>query len=204
MKRLRTTLKRDGYENKLRYFAVGEYGSITLRPHYHAIMFNLPFSLRHTLELAAYLEKIWQKGFVQVGTVTSASINYVLKYIIDVDNPAKQFDDLVQPFRLMSKGLGLSYCDSIGDWHRQDPVARNYCTLGYGVKRRIPRYYRKKLFTLYDRSKQFRDNQRRLSDVNLSRSGETLSEFRYRDEQRQHFEEKTRRKLKGRPNDGQL
>lgn len=44
MKRLR----RHFPETKIRFFASGEYGSETLRPHYHAILFGLPI---HDLEL---------------------------------------------------------------------------------------------------------------------------------------------------------
>src|SRR5690606_3072882 len=49
MKRLRKNLKPKYYGltfkkemPPIRYYAVGEYGKITMRPHYHAIIFNLP------------------------------------------------------------------------------------------------------------------------------------------------------------------
>lgn len=39
MKRLRRAYEYKGYDNKLRFFACGEYGSQTLRPHFHIIVF---------------------------------------------------------------------------------------------------------------------------------------------------------------------
>lgn len=41
IKRLRINVERN-YGRKFRYFAVGEYGSKTMRPHYHLALFNFP------------------------------------------------------------------------------------------------------------------------------------------------------------------
>lgn len=60
---------------KIRYYAVGEYGTRTSRAHYHAIMFNL--------DVTCPVAQIWDKGHVQVGSVTPASIHYVTKYVIN-------------------------------------------------------------------------------------------------------------------------
>lgn len=59
---------------RLRFFAVGEYGDQTWRPHYHLIVFG-----RLSKELC---EKAWPFGWVQFGTVTSGSCLYVTKYAI--------------------------------------------------------------------------------------------------------------------------
>lgn len=65
--------------SKLRYYAVGEYGTKTNRPHYHSIMFNLQ---PRTVEA---LPNIWNLGMVHVGDVNEASIHYVTKYVINRD-----------------------------------------------------------------------------------------------------------------------
>lgn len=62
---------------KLKYYFVGEYGSETKRPHYHAILFNLPW------DRVDMIEKSWPFGFSSVGDVNDASINYVTKYVIN-------------------------------------------------------------------------------------------------------------------------
>ena len=42
MKRLRMKLTRLGIEHHIKYFAVGEYGKRTRRPHYHLLLWNFP------------------------------------------------------------------------------------------------------------------------------------------------------------------
>lgn len=62
----------------LRFYAAGEYGSKTLRPHFHVIIFGLSL-LDH-----AVVEAAWNNpdhhGFVHVGNLTEASAAYVAKY----------------------------------------------------------------------------------------------------------------------------
>lgn len=58
----------------IRYFAVGEYGARTFRPHYHVLIFGLgPFA-------RDVIEKAWGLGFVTVGTATVASARYCAHY----------------------------------------------------------------------------------------------------------------------------
>lgn len=78
-------------ESKLRYYSVGEYGTLTQRPHYHSIMFNLE------PQVIARLDQIWSYGFVHVGEVTPASIHYVTKYVIDRQ---ALYGDRSPPFQL--------------------------------------------------------------------------------------------------------
>ena len=75
-----------------RYFAVGEYGNKTWRPHYHIIFFlNKTYDdaknevvTRTPTKNAFYalLEKCWDNGIVYFGDVTPASINYCAFYIL--------------------------------------------------------------------------------------------------------------------------
>lgn len=75
----------------IRYVIVGEYGSNTHRPHYHAIIYGLPLDqtklklykhneLGQSIWSHEELEKIWGKGFVSVGRVTWESCAYVARY----------------------------------------------------------------------------------------------------------------------------
>lgn len=76
-------------DNSIRYYSVGEYGTITSRPHYHSIMFNCLDSV------IAQLPMIWGKGQVMVGSVTPASIHYVAKYHV---NKIGEYGDRAPPF----------------------------------------------------------------------------------------------------------
>lgn len=73
-----------------RYFACGEYGPSTMRPHYHLILFgfkpdDLILHKRNHLGQPVFrsplLEKIWHKGYVTVGDLTFESAAYVSRYI---------------------------------------------------------------------------------------------------------------------------
>lgn len=75
---------------QLRYYAVGEYGEKTSRPHYHFIGFNFPHCLRGTTvtkrrgtccDVCSAVESIWGLGAVYSGQVTPASAAYVCGYI---------------------------------------------------------------------------------------------------------------------------
>jgi len=60
---------------KFRYYAVGEYGSRTYRPHYHVLVFgDVPEDV---------IRSSWKFGMVHIGQVTQASVNYCLGYMVN-------------------------------------------------------------------------------------------------------------------------
>lgn len=71
LKRLRKRLE----PVRLRYFLSGEYGDQTWRPHYHAILFNVPLTAH------ADIDAVWQKGMIHVGEATRESMQYVAGYV---------------------------------------------------------------------------------------------------------------------------
>lgn len=130
-----------GQQKKMRYYAVGEYGSKTFRPHYHVIMFGDIDEER--------VRKAWKKGHVHIGNVTQASVMYCLGYVLN-GRTQKMKHKRVPPFTLMSKrpGLGLNYLTpSMIAWHKSD--LKNYSILD-GEKRHLPRYYKEKIFSAVD------------------------------------------------------
>jgi hypothetical protein len=72
MKRLRKLSN-----EKLKYYACGEYGSLKMRPHYHIILFNANADMVHR----AWALGGKSLGQVHIGSVTEASIGYTLKYM---------------------------------------------------------------------------------------------------------------------------
>lgn len=126
----------------VRYYTVGEYGTKTLRPHYHSILFNV-----HP-KILSRLPDIWQKGNVQVGTVSPASIHYVTKYVI---NRTMDFGGREPPFSFMSKrpGIGADYLRTHTKWHRDD--MRNFAQVN-GITTRLPRYYKDRIFDENERA----------------------------------------------------
>lgn len=72
--------------DKLRYIACGEYGGLTRRPHYHAIIFGRDWldqkvAINDKLYTAPDLVKLWGNGHVSIAPVTMASICYVCGYV---------------------------------------------------------------------------------------------------------------------------
>jgi hypothetical protein len=150
-KRLRKSIKTSFPDRdiKIKFFAVGEYGSKRSRPHYHAIVFNVP-----DVEL---FSKAWQLGSVHVGRVSGASLAYTCKYI---DKPSRipmhSRDDRVPEYSTVSNGIGKNYLtDAIKKYHKAD-ITRNWVRSDYGTKIALPRYYRDKIYDDLEKKAQVR------------------------------------------------
>ena len=140
---------------KIRYFAVGEYGTQRHRPHYHLIIFGLkaPEQKRKSnlnWKYGNFLsERIWKKGYCFVGYVDSKCISYVSKYVLKEFVKGVSIKDyeragLVPPFSLKSSGLGLVWLLDNMDKVLND-IKQNKVVSMYKSKIGYPRYYRKKL-----------------------------------------------------------
>lgn len=125
----------------LRFYACGEYGTKTNRPHYHMILFNLSVRLKDKIQ------ETWNLGNVMVGTVTGASIAYTTKYCITKDEYP---EGTLKPFQIMSRkpGLGANYLDTHYDYHKNKN--RNYTNVN-GQKAALPRFYKDKIFSPYEK-----------------------------------------------------
>lgn len=115
MKRLRKNNDRD-----IRYFAVGEYGSQTMRPHYHLVLFNYPNCLRgysayHTRDreccaVCTSLRQVWGRGQVCLTEVSIQSAAYVAGYVVkNWLHEVPDFEHLTPEFTLKSQGLGKDF-----------------------------------------------------------------------------------------------
>lgn len=126
--------------SKIKYYAVGEYGGRFGRPHYHIILFNCSPKLD--------IEKIWNKGMVHIGKVTSASIHYVTGYVIQEVNDDLDIPIHVREFSVMSKNLGISYLNNYL-WNKKE--LRDYVISKSGHRQNLPRYYRDKIFNVVEK-----------------------------------------------------
>lgn len=134
----------------IRYYYVGEYGEKKGRPHYHLILFNAE------METINAIPEIWPIGGVHIGTVTGPSIGYTCGYIFKrfVYQGAGE-----KPFSQMSRrpGIGLNYLEKNKLWHKPENQAEysqamnRFHVVANGHQRRLPRYFKNKVFTTGDR-----------------------------------------------------
>lgn len=132
IKRLRKLIK-----GGFKFYACGEYGQLSNRPHYHLILFGVGISD------ADKIRGCWAKGWIKVGSCTRESIQYVCGYIqkkLNGEKSKEVYGLRLPPFQLQSQGIGLRYAldNSI-------QISKKLgCTIN-GVEVGLPRYYRKKL-----------------------------------------------------------
>ncbi len=149
-KRLRKSLPKG---ITIKYYLAAEYGSKTMRPHYHIILLFFNDSKQnHDYESA--IDNAWHLGDTWLGTTTSASTTYSLKYISKPSQiPLHQNDDRLKEFSLMSKRMGESYLTpQIIKWHKADLENRFYLPLIGGQKISMPEYFKQKIYTKIERN----------------------------------------------------
>lgn len=166
------------YGKKLRFYACGEYGSKSMRPHYHILIFGVhlpePASDAWRKQLTGYsvyedkyLESIWKRGNVIVGSCTFESVEYVARYMLKKqkgdDRFFYMFNHIVPPFTRMSlrPGIGLKYYDE----HKEEMYKLDELFLETekkGLKVKPPLYFDRKFMEefpdLYDQIKVERSN----------------------------------------------
>ena len=164
---------------KIRYYLVGEYGENTLRPHYHAVIFNVPRSSHVTQSWSKFnnkKQKFEPLGYVHIGHVSGASINYIAKYVIKT---SKHFNDLkdlrVEPeFSIMSKGIGKNYMERTGMYHKKTLIT---FVKSDSKKLKLPRYYSDKIFndnqkeTIKQNNQKYADKKEKETHEKLAKKG---------------------------------
>lgn len=153
MKRLRKI-----YPPGLRFFACGEYGEKTLRPHYHLLMLNQDFTDKrliktgseYNLYASATLSKLWPMGHHAIGDVNFNSAAYVARYCmkkITGKNADSHYNGRQPEFIVMSRNPG------IGSYYLQKYATEIYThdnVIVNGVPSSLPRFYDTKYASLSD------------------------------------------------------
>lgn len=143
LKRYRKALKTAKFDLEVKYFACGEYGSRTHRPHYHLIMFGCVESI---------VRKAWGNGHCHFGKVQNATVGYVVGYMEKTQHvPAFKDDPREKEFRQMSIHLGENYIQNPEVWqYHFDNPDQNYLVSmsvnGDPIKIPMPEYYSRKIF----------------------------------------------------------
>lgn len=158
-KRLRKSIQ----PAKTRFFACGEYGDKTLRPHYHALIFGYLFpdlvlysiKRNNRIYTSKSLDGLWPYGLATIGTVNYQSAGYVARYVMKKQNgdnehtlahylrvhPVTGQVHRVKPeFCVQSRrpGLGLSWFHK----YKTDAFPSDFVVVN-GKKHSVPKYYLK-------------------------------------------------------------
>ncbi|WGL31274.1 replication initiator protein [Dipodfec virus UOA04_Rod_848] len=161
----------------IRYFAAGEYGSQTYRPHYHLLLFGLHLDDLKVIKknfandqyyTSSFIEKCWPFGIHILGKVTWQSAAYVARYTMKKATHGydKRYYEIagIQPeFQTMSlrPAIGRRFYDDHPDLFKYDSF--NVSTPQGGRKIYPPEYF-KKLHRLSNPSDYFEHS--KLSRVN--------------------------------------
>lgn len=136
LKRLRKAIEPE----KLKYFACGEYGETYGRPHYHAIIFGVGYSVADRL----LIYNKWSMGFVKVTEVNKKTCKYVAKYItkamLGMSRAEKErLNGKPEPYQRCSHGLGLRWLKANAERVGRSGISHK------GRQVSVPRYYIDKL-----------------------------------------------------------
>lgn len=190
MKRLRVRLDRLHIKHNIRYFAVGEYGTKSARPHYHMILWNFPdcYPLSTIHSKLKFVEQCWTHcshdkydkkgapiteslGFCYCVPCEKGAIGYVMKYMRK---------ELVQPkgknpvFFLSSRkngGIGSAYARQYKEFYLKNPQVLDMTVTdpytGVSTTCSIPQYFRSIFYPCVSQciSKEIRDAHKKLCNL---------------------------------------
>lgn len=155
LKRLRDLLNRADCKQKIRYYAVGEYGSKGDRPHYHILLFGFNFpdcrlfyqDGTKALYTSSVLQDLWPVGFATIGDLNFDTACYCARYVQKKyigDNPDEHYQGRIPEFALMSKhngGIGKPWFDK----YKNDLYNNDVCVVDHRFITRPPAFYDREL-----------------------------------------------------------
>lgn len=148
-------LRRSAEPLKLRFFAVGEYGSKTKRPHYHILLFGLP-PLSNQFDPLLFITKSWKLGQVDIGEVTGKSINYVTSYMCLSKEAPFPYSEPVDTRMSRRPGIGRCFLDNEQrrNFYSGESLSQGLAVVSNdGIRMPLPRYYKNICYTEDERYK---------------------------------------------------
>lgn len=142
----------------IRFFGSGEYGSLSLRPHYHIILFGLELDDLSTYKkgdkVGMYynsesLQSCWPFGYVVVSQVTWETCAYVARYVLKkrktTEKDVYELAGIEPEFSMCSRrpGIGRQYYEDHPDLFRFQYI--NIPGETSGTKIPPPNYYKRLL-----------------------------------------------------------
>lgn len=155
-----------------KYYLTSEYGTLSHRPHMHALLF-FPRQL-DTDFLSKKLLSLWKRGNVSVYPAVDACINYVAKHQVKDDCGSKYQQKLAPIFALQSKKIGIAMLQDssvLSNWRNGLRFGRIPNTsYKYALPRYIVKYFKPNGYTDDELDKMDSDGFDRLKH-NLSLEG---------------------------------
>lgn len=176
MKRLRRHYEYKYNHQGIRFYAAGEYGETTQRPHYHICIFNMPIhtelvkvknnKLGQAIWTNKEIEEIWGKGFIALAKQSWETAAYTARYMLKKqkgDSAEWYYNSkaIIPEFTQMSRkpGIGREYYElNKEEIYKNDEIALKKGKKVQTIK--PPRYYD----TLYDI-----DNHDMMEEIKLNR-----------------------------------
>lgn len=151
IKRLR---KNYSFDNHISYLACGEYGDLSLRPHFHLLLFGLKLDdlkeykktpLGYSLYNSDFITKCWPYGYSVIAPVTYESAAYVSRYTVKKQGDFGKdiYDDYLieKEFLLCSLKPAIGYQYYVD--HRDEIYKYDAIYLPEGKVVKPPRYFDK-------------------------------------------------------------
>lgn len=160
MKRLRKHFR----GKRIGYFQCGEYGEELGRPHYHALLFGVDFADKtpwkknangDQVYLSPLLQRLWGQGFTSLGSCTFQSAAYCARYVmkkVTGERALRHYErvdpDTGEVHELPPEYLRMSLRPAVGkrwvDRYQEDVFPDDFVVVE-GKRRKVPRYYDKRL-----------------------------------------------------------
>lgn len=193
LKRLRKQQAFD-FDNKIRFYACGEYGSKTFRPHYHLIVFGLHLDdliqngqneLGQPYFISKTIGELWTYGFHSVAPMTWETCAYVARYVTkkQYGENADIYEQLaITPeFSTMSRKPGIARQFYDGNKEKIYDTDEIFISLGDKGSRKVkpPRYFDKLFDIDYPDDCAIIKENRKMIAENLAKVKDNLTSLSY-------------------------